>query len=106
MVEGAVAAGLHVNAEAAKVISAVTADAALGTVHRMGWIWALLTYRRRRIRPGTRVHRSVQTRVAADPGYGTKLPADIVWDDPDWPAPLPTPASPAPVAERPPTTAG
>lgn len=106
MVEGAAAAGLHVNADAATAASALTPDTALGAVHRMGWIWALLTYRRRPLPPGAQVHRSVQIRVAADPRYGTKLPTDIVWDDPDWPAPRPTPEDHARIAERPPTTAG
>ena len=87
MVEGAVAAGLHVNAEAAKAVSDVSADHALGTVHRMGWVWALLTYRRRPVPPGARLHRSVQARMAVDTRYGAKLPTDVVWDDPDWPSP-------------------
>jgi hypothetical protein len=63
----------------------VTKDDALGTVHRMGRIWALATYRRRPIPVGARIHHSVHDRIAADPGY--RLPAEVddgAWVDEDW----------------------
>ena len=92
MVQGAGAAGLHFGSEATNVVSAVNADHAQGRVHRMGWIWALLTYRRRPIPPGAHVHHSVRARIAAQPGYEVKLPADVVWDDRNWPTPATTAA--------------
>lgn len=101
MVEGAAATGVHFDdRRAEKAISAVTADSARGTVHRMGWVWALLTYRRRPVPAGARVHHSVRARLAADPGYRAKLPADAVWDEPDWPL---APAGAQPAADRDPS---
>ena len=87
MVEGARAAGLLLTEHAEDVVTAVTADTALGTVHRMGRIWALLTYRHRPIPPGARIHQSVRTRLDRDPRYAAKIPDDAEWDDPHWPAP-------------------
>ena len=86
MVEGARAAGLHLTDEAEDVSSAVTRDNATGTVHEMGRIWALLGYRHRPVPTGARIHQSVRTRTGTDAGYAARLPADVVWDDPDWPA--------------------
>jgi uncharacterized protein (DUF2235 family) len=84
MVKHAIEAGLLVSAAAGDT-SRVTADNALGTIHRMGWPWALLTYRRRPIPAGARIHASVQARIESDPTY--KFPASegsSLWDDPEW----------------------
>ena len=61
---------------------------ALGTQHRMGWFWALATYRRRPMPEGARVHDSVKDRLAADIGY--RLPTEVgedAWADRGWTEP-------------------
>ncbi|MEV7738870.1 hypothetical protein AB0O75_43640 [Streptomyces sp. NPDC088921] len=50
----------------------------------MGWIWALLTYRRRRLPPHSRVHTSVRARVDEDQDYGSRIPKTATWADEDW----------------------
>jgi hypothetical protein len=55
----------------------------------MGWIWALLTYRHRRIPDNARIHESVRARIAADPAYGKRIPTTVAWDDEDWLIPRP-----------------
>ena len=88
MVDGAVQEGLLVNqARYATLASAVTRESAAGEVHRMGRIWAVLTFRRRPIPPGAHVHASVDARRAAVPGYAPGIPPDVVWADPDWATP-------------------
>lgn len=57
---------------------------ALGKVHRMGWVWALLTYRRRRLPPHSRVHASVRARLGEDQDYGSRVPKTATWADEDW----------------------
>jgi uncharacterized protein (DUF2235 family) len=84
---GAVDAGLILKDGAFRKACPVTVDDALGTVHRMGWIWALLTYRRRRIPSGARVHASVRDRIAAQPNYARTLPDTVTWADPGWSTP-------------------
>jgi uncharacterized protein (DUF2235 family) len=66
---------------------AVTEADAAGRIHRNGWIWGLLTFRRRPMSAGTRVHSSVRARMNVDPAY--RFPVDVVWDDPDWAKPHP-----------------
>lgn len=73
-------------------------------IHRNGWIWGLLTFRRRPLtaRPAM-VHSSVRTRMTSDDDY--ELPVDIghvEWDDPNWLKPHPRIArevEPTPLAE-------
>jgi len=81
MVNGALDAGLRLSAGAYQKYCTLTPDHVLGTVHRMGWVWALLTYRRRRLPPGASVHWSVQARIARDPSYVPGLPDDVAWID-------------------------
>jgi hypothetical protein len=57
---------------------------ALGAVHRMGWIWALLTYRRRGLPQGAHVHESVRARLEKDAGYAGRIPPTAVWSDTGW----------------------
>ncbi|WP_405905445.1 DUF2235 domain-containing protein [Streptomyces sp. NBC_00828] len=57
---------------------------ARGKVHRMGWIWALLTYRRRKLPPGAHVHASVRARLEKDAGYAERIPSNAVWSDDEW----------------------
>jgi uncharacterized protein (DUF2235 family) len=85
MVEGAIAAGVLFKPSAyAEVSKVVETGNAVGTVHRMGAVWALLTYRRRTVPHGAKVHASVQQRIAQEPKYQNKIPDDVVWADPLW----------------------
>uniref|UniRef100_A0AAU2JM11 DUF2235 domain-containing protein n=1 Tax=Streptomyces sp. NBC_00049 TaxID=2903617 RepID=A0AAU2JM11_9ACTN len=62
---------------------------ALGRVHRMGAVWALLTYRRRRVPDDARVHESVRLRIESDAAYGERIPPGVTWADKDWLTPHP-----------------
>ncbi|MGF1618030.1 MAG: DUF2235 domain-containing protein [Acidimicrobiia bacterium] len=69
-------------------------DAVDGLVHRMGWVWALLTYRRRPIatygegRP--RIHASVRDRLAGRQDYRIDIDRDgFDWADENWTHPHP-----------------
>jgi uncharacterized protein (DUF2235 family) len=84
MVDGAAAAGLRLASGAYQRQCTAIEDDALGTIHRMGLVWATLTYRHRPVPPGASIHESVRLRVDADTRYRRKLPSDVVWDDPDW----------------------
>ena len=79
MVGAAAEAGLDLKAGVADRDCPAGPDDAHGPVHRMSPAWALLTYRRRRVPPGARVHESVRDRMAADPAYGRRLPPSVVW---------------------------
>ncbi|NEW69889.1 DUF2235 domain-containing protein [Streptomyces rhizosphaericus] len=84
VVDGALEAGLLLKAQAYAGDVTLAPDHALGTVHRMGWIWALLTYRRRPIPENAHVHESARTRIKNDPAYGRRIPPTVVWADSDW----------------------
>ena len=86
MAAHAAAAGLVMDRGALEELSgSVDADHALGRRHRMGWVWALLTYRRRPITPDdARVHASVRDRMGRMPDYRPRLPAAVRWDEPGW----------------------
>jgi len=87
MVDGARAEGLLVRPQRySRRYPPAESDAA-GAIHRMGWKWALALRRRRPVPAGARVHASVRTRLAKDPGYAARLPADVSWDDESWPEP-------------------
>lgn len=87
VVEGAVASGIILKKGAYGKSCRVTIDNASGTVHRMGWVWGLLTYRHRKVPPGARVHQSVRDRITADPAYGSKIPSTVLYEDVQWTAP-------------------
>ncbi|MET8027228.1 DUF2235 domain-containing protein [Streptomyces avermitilis] len=89
VVDGALAAGLRVQAGAYAREVSLEPGHALGEVHRMGRIWALLTYRHRRVPPDAHVHASVRARLAGDPDYADRIPATAVWADSDWLSPSP-----------------
>lgn len=59
-------------------------ESARGKVHRMGWIWALLTYRRRVLPKDAQVHASVRTRVEEDKAYAKRVPQTVAWVDGEW----------------------
>lgn len=84
IVDGAVTAGLLVDQASYRTACAVTAANADGPVHRMGRIWALLTYRRRPIPPGAQVHASVRQRADYGSHYQSRIPADVTWAEPGW----------------------
>jgi uncharacterized protein (DUF2235 family) len=82
--DGALDAGLLLKPKAYQESCALTADNALGTVHRMGSVWAMLGYQRRRMPANARVHESVRERIARDNTYRSRIPQTAVWEDPDW----------------------
>lgn len=87
MVEGAAAGGVILKEGAYRKSCTVSIGNASGTVHRMGWVWGLLTYRHRRVPAGARVHQSVRDRISADSGYGSKIPSSAVYEDEHWTEP-------------------
>jgi len=84
VVDGALEAGLVLKADAYEKSCTVTPENAQGGVHRMGWVWVLLTYRRRRVPADAKVHASVRARISDDPGYRGRIPGTVTWDDPAW----------------------
>jgi uncharacterized protein (DUF2235 family) len=84
MTDGAVAAGLLVLPRRYRKQCAVTSDHPHGAVHRMGWVWAALTYRHRPVPPGAKVHDSVRARIEKDAAYASRIPDDAVWEDAQW----------------------
>jgi uncharacterized protein (DUF2235 family) len=92
MVEGAMDAGVRLRFRAYQRRCALTPEHAVGPVHRMGWVWALATYRTRTVPRGAQVHVSVRDRVARQPGYRRRLPEGVVWEDEDWLALRPRPS--------------
>jgi uncharacterized protein (DUF2235 family) len=84
MVDGTLDAGLVLRKGSYPRSCTVDADNALGAVHRMGWIWGLLTYRHRPIPATARVHQSVRNRIATEAAYGSRVPENAVWDDVTW----------------------
>ncbi|MEP7021875.1 MAG: DUF2235 domain-containing protein [Pseudonocardiales bacterium] len=84
MLDGALDAGLLLKANAYEKSCSVVADDAYGKVHRMGWVWVFLTYRRRSVPPDACVHESVHARIENDPAYGKRIPDTVTWGDPKW----------------------
>ena len=74
IVDGALDQGLVLKPGAYRRALSVSTDHALGTEHRMSRIWALLTYRRRRVPDTAAVHDSVHSRIAAQSAYGKRVP--------------------------------
>ncbi|MFG2332678.1 DUF2235 domain-containing protein [Streptomyces sp. NPDC048604] len=89
IVDGALESGLLLKPGAYVKHLTLAPDHALGKVHRMGRVWALLTYRRRRVPAKARVHESVRLRTESDPSYAERLPADVTWTDRTWLSPSP-----------------
>lgn len=85
MVDGAADAGVHLKNTYRKFCN-VTAEDASGAVHRMGRVWALLTYRRRPVL-GARVHQSVRDRSGSDTTCARHIPASAATVDTDRLAP-------------------
>lgn len=80
--DGARAAGILLRED--RPFAPLTIDNATGTIHPMGWRWALLTTRRRPVPADARIHASVQQRIAKQPGYDQgRLPQNS-WADVDW----------------------
>lgn len=89
IVDGALDADLLLRKNAYGKHLTLDAGHALGTVHRMGAVWALLTYRPRRVPAGAHVHESVRLRIAADTGYAKRIPDGVIWTDKEWLTPHP-----------------
>lgn len=94
MVDGASRAGLLVRTKMLATRYTINDHDALGSIHRMGKVWALATYRKRPLPAGCRVHESVQHRISREPGYAARLPLGVVWDGPSWPQAAAAPAEP------------
>jgi hypothetical protein len=77
-------AGLLLRPQAYRTRLALTPEHAVGTVHRMGRIWALATYRTRTVPRGARVHASVRDRIDKDQDYQRRIPDDVLWEDELW----------------------
>ncbi|MET8205889.1 DUF2235 domain-containing protein [Streptomyces sp. NPDC005373] len=84
VVDGAIEAGLLLKARAYTRELAVTPAHGHGKIHRMGWIWALLTYRRRRLPSDAHVHASVRPRAEMNAAYQRRIPPTVNWTDDDW----------------------
>lgn len=85
ILDGAIGAGLIVAPyRYNKLQKEIGADPVPGAVHHMGWPWILLTFRRRKIKPGSPIHSSVRERWEADPKFARNVPPDALWVDPDW----------------------
>ncbi|MFF4354033.1 DUF2235 domain-containing protein [Streptomyces sp. NPDC001530] len=84
IVDGALDEGLLLKTGAYAREVTLVPDDALGTVHRMGWIWALLTYRRRGLPRDAHVHASVRARLEQNPDHADRIPAAVVWSDTEW----------------------
>jgi uncharacterized protein (DUF2235 family) len=88
MIEQARDQGLLLNGTEREALKAVRDASASDTIHKMGWAWALLTYRRRPVfPPDARVHASVRTRMGAGIDYRPKL-VQPRWEDPEWSRPI------------------
>jgi uncharacterized protein (DUF2235 family) len=85
MLEGAVAEGLLVRRRRLASRCTVSESDASGRAHTAPWIWAPAGFRRRVVPAGARVHASVRSRISAQPGYGRRIPDDVVWDEDSWP---------------------
>ncbi len=81
VVDGARQAGLLLAEQLP--LPALSIDDATATIHRMGWYWIVLTYRRRPVPANALIHASVAQRMATQPGYRPRLPPDS-WADPGW----------------------
>ncbi|MDQ1485071.1 MAG: hypothetical protein QOJ62_764 [Actinomycetota bacterium] len=84
IVDGALDAGILLKKNAYQRSCTLLPDNAVGTVHRMGLVWALLTYRHRSVPADAHVHQSVRDRIAADGKYQARVPRGVRWDDESW----------------------
>ena len=84
ILDGAIEEGLIIDPRLVRHRVHVDDANAVGTIHKMDWIWALLTFRRRPIPAGAHVHTSVRERREKLPDYPAVIPSDVVWDDPQW----------------------
>jgi uncharacterized protein (DUF2235 family) len=95
MVDRALTAGVLIEADSYVEECKVEPDYAVSKVHRMGWFWIFLTYRKRRIAAGVTegdeikpvralIHASVAARRSRDPAYKPKGVNDAALNDPDW----------------------
>ncbi|MFD3996030.1 DUF2235 domain-containing protein [Streptomyces sp. NPDC058548] len=89
IVDGALDADLLLKKKAYAKHLTLDAGHALGTVHRMGAVWALLTYRPRRVPSGAQVHESVRLRIEKDAEYARRIPDGVIWTDREWLTPHP-----------------
>jgi uncharacterized protein (DUF2235 family) len=95
MVDRAMEAGVLIEADGYARECKVEREYARAKVHRMGWFWILLTYRRRKITAGATtdgriepvralIHESVAVRMDEDASYRPKGVGNAGRNDPDW----------------------
>jgi uncharacterized protein (DUF2235 family) len=84
VVDGALESGLLLRPGAYSQHCTVDERNAEGVVHRMGAVWALLSYRHRQLPAQVHCHASVRTRLTAMPDYPCKVPSTVTWSDEDW----------------------
>jgi uncharacterized protein (DUF2235 family) len=85
IVEDAVGAGLLVKPRTYGNACTVGELNAQGTVHQMGKIWALATYKHRSVPDGALVHSSVEQRRLTEPTYGDKrFQGSVTYVDTPW----------------------
>ncbi|SIL79672.1 Uncharacterised protein [Mycobacteroides abscessus subsp. abscessus] len=87
MIEGAAEHGLLLNIEKYQRYCSVEPTYAMGRIHRVSWLWALLLFRRRRIPDGAWIHASVADRMAQDSTYRPALPEHSTVIDAQWATP-------------------
>lgn len=87
VIEGAAEHGLLLNTDKYQRYCSVEPTYAMGKIHRVNWLWALLIFRRRRIPDGAWIHASVADRMAEDKGYQPPLPEHTTIVDAQWATP-------------------
>ncbi|MBA0048515.1 DUF2235 domain-containing protein [Mycobacteroides sp. LB1] len=87
VIEGAAEHGLVLNTEKYQRYCSVEPTYAMGEIHRVSWLWILLTFRRRRIPDGAWIHASVADRMAEDESYRPRLPEHTTVIDAQWASP-------------------
>lgn len=87
VIEGAAEHGLLLNIEKYQRYCSVEPTYAMGRIHRVSWLWALLLFRRRRIPDGAWIHASVADRMAQDSTYRPALPEHSTVIDTQWSTP-------------------
>lgn len=87
VMDGAIEHGVLVDHDKYQRYCTVDASYALGRIHPVSWLWALLIFRRRPIPAGAGIYGSAIDRIREDPGYRPRIPADAVTVDPEWAAP-------------------
>jgi uncharacterized protein (DUF2235 family) len=95
VLDGAIARGLLVDQSLYAEKYTLSESDASAPISRMNWKGQLAQTRpigrRRKIKPGSTIHGSVQDRIATDSSYASRLPGNAKWEDEDsWAGPPPS----------------